>query len=359
MKKRLSQFFLVAVAVVLMGQSCALGGGGSVGAGPAGIFVSTDKGENWQQLSMLPTNQGVRNLTDVSVYRLVDDPQDAGALYWLSRTKGMFMSYDEGKTWLRPASPLTNGFIYGAAVHPENKCTVYATNGFLLFKTTDCSRSWQEVYRESRGDERINSVTIDPFFPDTVLVATTGGDIVRSTDRGQNWNTTHRTGLQLVDIHVDPNQDGVMYSVTRKNGLFRSKDGGANWESLEESMKDYSGALEYRRFYVHPRKPGTLYWISTYGILMSTNSGDTWEAMDLITPPGSAQIFGFAVNPQNSDEVYYTATINNRSTFYKSEDSGKTWKTKRLPSSQLPTVLRVHPEKESVLYLGYTIPPSQ
>ena len=45
--------------------------------------------------------------------------------------------------------------------------------------------------------------------------------------------------------------------------------------------------------------------------------------MNLITPPGSANIYGFAVNPQNENEVYYVGTIGNRSLFYKTVDGGK------------------------------------
>lgn len=357
MKRRFTSLAIVAAAVLLMGQGCSLTS--STGSGPAGMFVSQDKGETWQQLAAMPTTQGVRTLSDVNVYRLVNDPQDASALYWLTRGKGMFFSYNSGKTWQRPEGPMAQGFIYAAAVHPEQKCTLYVTNGTQVFRTNDCSRNWVEVYRESRDNERINGVAIDPFFPDTVFLVTQGGDVLQSTDRGVNWTTSHRLGDRLIDIAVDPNQDGTVYIVSRRNGLYRSTDGGASWNSIAKSMDDYSGALEYRRFYVHPQKPGVLYWVSTYGILVSNNSGDSWRALDLITPPGSAQIYGFAVNPQNDQELYYTATINSRSTFYKSEDGGATWKTKKLPSSQLPTVLRVHPAQEGVVYLGYTIPPSQ
>ena len=81
--------------------------------------------------------------------------------------------------------------------------------------------------------------------------------------------------------------------------------------------------------------------------------------MKLITAPGGANIYGFAVNPQNDNEIYYTATIGTRSTFYKTADGGQNWVTKKLPSGQVPTVLRVHPSNPNMLYLGLTIPPSK
>jgi len=85
--------------------------------------------------------------------------------------------------------------------------------------------------------------------------------------------------------------------------------------------------------------------------------GESWQAMKLITPPGGADIYAFAVNPKNENEIYYTATINGRSTFYKSIDGSENWVTKKLPSGQLPVAMLIHPEKDNIVYLGFTFPP--
>ena len=63
-------------------------------------------------------------------------------------------------------------------------------------------------------------------------------------------------------------------------------------------MTDFPGALDYRRFFIHPERSKTMYWVSTYGILVSYDGGNNWQAIELITPPGSALIYGFAVNPK-------------------------------------------------------------
>lgn len=80
--------------------------------------------------------------------------------------------------------------------------------------------------------------------------------------------------------------------------------------------------------------------------------------LNLITPPGSVLIYAFAINPNNDAEMYYTATQaeTNHSTFYKSIDSGQTWTTKKMPSGQIPAILRVHPDQNNLVYLGFTTP---
>lgn len=359
MKKKISLLGMLALSLLIMGQGC-VSLSPSAGAGSAaGVFVSTDNGETWQPLSALPEPDGVQSLADVSVYRFVNDPEDSRALYWLSRERGMFYSYNEGRLWRTVEGPLASGFVYALAVHPGDKCTLIATSGSEVYQSTDCSRSWQEIYRESRTDVRVASLAYSPFAPYVMYLAESNGDLLASRDSGNSWQVVKRFEAPLVQVEVDPFHENLIYVASRANGLYRSGDGGKTWAELKTTMSDFSGALEYRRFLVHPGKTDVLYWISTFGVLVSNDRGDNWKSIDLITPPGSAQIYGFAINAENDNEMYYTATINNRSTFYKSVDGGKHWTTNKLPSGYVPTALRVHPERSNVLYLGFTIPPKE
>ncbi|OGH69688.1 MAG: hypothetical protein A3C90_03555 [Candidatus Magasanikbacteria bacterium RIFCSPHIGHO2_02_FULL_51_14] len=362
MKRASIYLFTIAAALLLMGQGCLqipTGEEEIVTTGPAGMFVSTDKGENWQAISALPEADGVKSLAGVSVYRLDDDPQDPKAIYWGSRGSGLLFSYDDGRTWRRAAVPLNTGFIYSVAVHPKDKCTLFATTGLFVYKTDDCARSWQEVHREDRADARVDSIFIDSFGDHTVFLTKANGELLSSSDGGSSWTVVQRFGTAIGLLEADAVRQNTLYLATRKKGLYRSDDGGKTWVNLFEQLRVYPGATEYRRLFVHPTKEGVLYWISTYGILKSTDRGDSWRPYTLITSPGSADIFGFDINRNNDKEMYYTAMVGGRSTFYKTEDDGKTWSTKRLPSGQIPAVLRVHPVNANIIYVGFAIPPQQ
>ncbi|OGH76783.1 MAG: hypothetical protein A2469_02240 [Candidatus Magasanikbacteria bacterium RIFOXYC2_FULL_40_16] len=357
MKKTLLYVGLLSLVFLLTGAGCISFGGGNKQTeqlGPAGMFMSVDKGENWKQISLLPSSTGVKNISTVDVYKIFTDPQDPAALYWATPDNGFFYSYDEGASWQQPEGDLKKGPIYSIAVDPENKCGIFVSNGGKILHSDDCNRSWTELYIESRPNVRIASIAINPTVSNQILAALNNGDIIQSLDSGKSWHTLHRLKIELVEIVPDMLQKDIFYLVTKKDGLMRSKDAGDNWVSLKDTMKDYSKANEFRRFVAHPKVPGRLYWISTFGILFSSDSGDSWNSINLITPPGSTHIFGFYVSPKKVDEIYYTATISNRSTFYKSVDGGQNWITSKLPSNQLPSVLYMHPEKDDVLYLGFT-----
>ncbi|MDP2693068.1 MAG: hypothetical protein Q8O88_05515 [bacterium] len=358
MKRTLLYIGLLSLVFLITGAGCVSFGGTTESAspiGPAGMFLSVDKGESWKQISLLPTSNGVKNISTVDVYKIFTDPQDTAALYWATPDNGFFYSYNEGTSWQQPAGDLQKGAVYSIAVDPKNKCEIYVSNGNKILKTNDCNRSWSELYRDSRPDARIVSVAVNPYTPNQILAVLNNGDLIESTDNGKSWHTGARFAkTELVEIIPDKLQKDVFYIITKSMGMMRSTDAGANWKQLTEPMKDYPKALAFRRFVVHPEVLGKLYWISSYGILMSSDSGDSWEPIDLITPPGTTLIYGFYVSPKNVDEIYYTATVGDRSTFYKTVDGGKNWITSKLPSNQLPSILYIHPDKEEVLYLGFT-----
>lgn len=359
MSKSLLTISMLGVVLLFSGASCvSLGGGnGEKTSGPAGMFMSQDRGDTWQPIVSLPTSSGIKNIANVSVYRLVDDPSDPDTMYLTSPASGMFFTYDNGATWQRSADgSLSSGYVYGVAVHPKNKCVLYATNGRQVYRSDDCSRHWTELYRESRLDIVINSLAFNYFPPYQIYLSESNGDIMESFDSGNSWNVVKRFNTRIYTIVTSPLQEGLVYVTTASAGLYRSDNGGSDWLQLEKGLKKYSGAMDYRRFLLHAKNPDTIYWVSTYGILRSDDKGETWNAYGLLTPPGSASIYAFAVNPQNDNEIFYTATIGARSTLYKSMDGGKNWITKKLPSGQIPTVLRSHPKKSNVLFMGFFVP---
>lgn len=355
MKHIMTKCAVLCAAVILLGLGCSNKNPEFVGAG--GMFLTEDNGKTWVQKSIVPTVVGPQSLAGVSVYRIYDDPQDPNTMYWASRDAGLFYTYNNGNSWTQAPAPLNTGIVFSVAVHPKNKCLIMATNGSRVYKSVDCSRSWEEVHREERAPARITSLKFHAFEPYELFMTKENGDVLVSSDIGISWTIAARQARGIVHIESDPFVADRLYISTRSAGLFRSEDRGRTWQDISTGIRAFPGALEYRRFYLDAGQAGHLYWISTYGILRSIDSGDTWQSIDLITSPGSAQIYGFTVNPSNPLDIYYVATIGSRSIFYYSKDGGVNWTTEQLPSAQVPTVLRIHPVNTNQIFLGMTIPP--
>lgn len=359
---RFFRYFFILTLFLLVGQGCigiSTSGNEIKTTGPAGMFISTNKGEEWQPIVAYPTSEGVQNLSDVSVFKIIPDSHDSQILYWLSRDNGMLFTVDDGKTWQRVKGPLATGFVYDLAIHPIDPCTMYGTNGTFIYRSEDCARSWKEVYRESRLDAGIRSVEFHQFSPFQIVVGLNNGDVLVSSDFGGSWSISKRLGNSISDIMADPLQAGRLFIATKSDGLYRTDDGGLSWVSLTSSLEKFPKALEYRRMVLHTTEKDVLYWVSTYGVLITRDAGANWKPLSLITPPGSVQIYSFGINPQNDSDIYYTATVNERSTFYRSIDGGQSWITRRLPTGQIPTAFHAHKKNQSWVYLGFTIPPKK
>jgi hypothetical protein len=167
--------------------------------------------------------------------------------------------------------------------------------------------------------------------------------------------------MPLKDLQIDPLTPARIYVAAESGGLFRSDNAGLDWVNLNEGLNKFNDSKKFFRLALNPAMPDGIFWISKYGILKSDDAGVNWTDLRLLTPPGAVSIYGFAVNPNNQNEIYYTGSIlddkNNpvKSTFYKSSDAGLTWVTKKLPTGSIPVVIKVHPQKDNILFMGFAL----
>ncbi|MBI2037754.1 MAG: hypothetical protein HYT15_02380 [Candidatus Magasanikbacteria bacterium] len=357
MSKKIYVLSALVMAVVLTGAGCIQFTGSA--QGPMGAFTSNDGGETWQQKNTLVTAQGIKNLSGAKVYKMFTDPSDPKALYMGTRGQGLYYSYDNGDTW--EASPFMTGkYIYALAVDPADKCTIYASDGTHIYKTTDCQRSWKLVFSEERPTQRMAAIAVDYTDPRIIYAAQSGGDIFRSKDGGASWRLVHSFNFQLRHLAVDPFNPGRLYVAAYETGLYRSEDEAVTWTSASNGFENFNGSMSFYRFVFSPTQKDNLFWISKYGILRSADAGASWSDIKLLTPPGSVNIYGFAQNPKNLSEMYYTGTIlgdnnqNVRSTLYKTSDGGANWVTKKLPTNSIPVELLINKENGKTIFLGFT-----
>lgn len=343
---------------VLGGASCIKTGGS--GSNAMGMFRSDDKGESWKAISAIPTAKGIQSLSGVKVYRIFTDPSDPNALYIGTRGQGMYYTYDKGETW-QSVEQFKGKFIYGVAVDPKNKCTIYVTDGTNIYKSVDCTRTWTLVYPEPLPTEKIVALAIDYGNPQTLYAAIRGGNVIVSTDGGASWRAIKRLPFQIEYLASDPLVSRRIYVAGYDEGLVRSDDGGVTWKDLRQPLEKFTDNKKFNRLVLHPTKVNSVFWVSKYGILRSDDAGASWQDLKLITAPGSVSIYSFGINPLNENELYYTGTIlgesnaHLRSTFYKSVDGGRTWGTKKLPTNTIPVSLYVHPKNPEILFMAFTL----
>ena len=313
-----------------------------------GVFKSNDQGLTWAPIqtisSPLPQKESIEG---INVTTIVSDPQDNNAIYVGSETRGLFYSYDGGIGWNQFAT-FNTGHVRSIAVHPQNKCTIFASINNRILQSNDCSRTWQQVYFDPRTDAIIYTLAIDNFDPMIMYAGTGYGDVLKSEDGGMSWRTVHRVNTQIVQILIGPDTRTV-YVGTPFNGIYKTTDKGQTWTQIVDTI--YNAGLDPGNLtnMAFDYKNNVLIVSSLYGLIQTEDGGDTWTGIPLITAPNEVQVHSLAVNPENANEIFYGTDT----TFYKTIDRGQNWIPQQLPTASKAQRLLVDPTNMNTLYLGF------
>lgn len=345
-RKKIQIILILIFSFLLIGQGCLINKSKKLPS-DAGVYKSFDKGENWQAKNMILSSRGVGSIFGVNVLKLIFDPSDSQAIYLLSAESGFFYTYDGGDSWFQPKQ-LNSGRIEDLAIDPDNKCVIYVTFGNKIFKTTDCSRSFQEIYIDTRSQQTVTALAIDFYNHLIIFAGLSTGEIIKSEDGGVSWTTINRFNNKIKQIAIYLKDSRVIYAVTQNLGILKSTDKGKTWQNISENLKKYPGSLEIRQLIFNKNKTNSFLLVSKYGLIKTDDGGNTWSTINLITPPATTDIYSAAINPENEKEIYY-GTAN---TFYKTNDGGKNWITKNLPTTSIASYLLINPQSPNIIYLG-------
>ncbi len=354
-------YFRIILGLVLavLASGCAV----NIGTAPTatvidgGIWRSGDAGKTWSQDIAIPTTNGkIATIGNIDVRKIIFDPSDPNAIYLTTENNGIVYSYDGGSSW-QQFKRLSSGMIYAVAIDPKNKCVLYSLAGNKLYKSLDCGRTWDTPYNHQNPGVVLTDLVIDFSNTSVLYVVDGAGEIIKSTNGGVSWDTIfrERNGSLFSDIIMDPANSKIIYATTLSNGIYKTIDGGVTWSSLNEGLSHYSGSLTYRKLIIDRATPGALILVSQFGILRSSDGGSTWSPLGLLPAPGTITLYSAAVNPKNSQEIYYTTAT----TLVKTTDGGNTWSSRALPFSRIPNTMAINPANSNIIYIGTKLPPKK
>ncbi|MFA5029434.1 MAG: YCF48-related protein [Patescibacteria group bacterium] len=346
-------FFLAILTLVVVATSgCTISLGSSKSKGAdGGVWKSLDGGKKWVQSVSVPTITGKpASIANVDVRRMIFDPQDSNTIYLATEANGVIYTYDGGNNW-RQFKDFRSGQIRSIAVDTKYKCTLYLLTENKLYKSNDCGRFWKNIYFHQNQQVTLNDISVSFDDNNVLYLATSAGEVIKSADGGQTWATVFRPEkgtAVFVDLLIDPGDSNKIYAASTKKGIFKTSDGGSNWESLGEGLKSYTGSHDYKALISDPVTPESLILISKYGMLRSRDGGQSWEIINLLPSSKATTIYSVAVNPKNSNEIYYST----RTSLVKSIDGGQTWSSQKLPFSRVANQIIIDWENPQVVYLG-------
>lgn len=263
----------------------------------------------------------------------------------------------EALEW-RNLGPSRGGRVVAVAGVPSDPLVYYfGGTGGGVFKTTDAGGSWTPATDGQIGTGSVGALAVAPSDPNVVYAGmgeacvrgnvSHGDGVYRSTDAGRSW--THaglRETEQIGRVVVDPRDPdrvyvaalGHTFGPNRERGVFRSKDGGKNWQQVLAVDAD-TGAVDLS---MDPRNPRVLYagfwqvrrspWGFESGgpgssLWKSSDGGDTWRRLtgDGLPSKGAWGRVGVAVSPARPDRVFAVIEAEDGGVF-RSDDGGRSWR---------------------------------
>ena len=254
---------------------------------------------------------------------------------------------------------VASGRVMSIAVNPKNKVEYYvgvASGG--VWKTVNDGTTWTPVF-DKEGSYSIVWVTLDPNDASVVWVGagesnsqrsvSYGDGIYRSDDGGKNWqNLGLKKSEHIGRVVIDPRDSKVVYVAAEgplwgpggDRGLYKTTDGGKNWKAVL-SISENTGVADVA---IDPSNPDIVY-ASAYqrrrhvftlidggpesAIYKSTDAGVTWNKLKNGLPTVDMGRIGLAVSPVDPNVVYATIeAADGKGGIFRSDDRGATWDRK-------------------------------
>ncbi len=262
----------------------------------------------------------------------------------------------------RCIGPHRGGRVVAVAGCPADPMTFYfgACAGGV-WQTTDGGWTWLCMTDGQFTTAAVGAIAVAPSDPNVIYAGTGeacirndvshGDGVYRSTDRGKTWtNMGLRDSRHIGRIVVHPEDANLVYvaalghawGTNKQRGVFRSKDGGRNWQHIlfkSERAGSHDIAID-------PLNPNVLYapiWQAQRyphalvsggdecGLWRSLDSGDTWTdiARSPGLPGGMLGKIGVAVSPmpvggRGCGRVWALIEAEDGALF-RSDDGGSIW----------------------------------
>jgi photosystem II stability/assembly factor-like uncharacterized protein len=305
---------------------------------------------------MIGPHRGGRTVAAVGI------PDQPNVFYIGVNNGGVWKTTDYGRVWTPIFDDQPTGSIGAIAIAPSNPKVVYVGSGEGLqrpdlstgdgmYRSNDGGETWTHL--GLRDGQQIPAIDVDPRNPDRLFVAVLGHPygpneergIYRSTDGGRSFQRVFYTDENTggIDVAIDPSNPQTVYAVmwaarqapwevgsswtlSDKNGLYKSTDGGTTWKKITRGLPGAEDELGRIGISISASKPNTLFAVvgarKGAGVYQSTDYGESWTLVN-----DDTRLWGrdgdfneVRVDPTDPNVLYVANIVT-----WKSTDGGKSF----------------------------------
>ena len=367
-----SDFRFQTVEIVASNPDLWYAGGNPIDGSMAGYFWrSENAGESWERHAIdLPGwDSGVS--IDIVVH-----PENPDTVFINNYGGGNVVSYDGGRTWANASQGYTGTLVYSFAATPSGE-QVFGGGDLGTFSFG--GSEW--VSAGLPGDHNFAAKAMlalgDAGSGAIHLMATGNGtDFYRSDDGGQTWQLSEimpfssweqrtRPGMVPAALEVERNDRQIVYVGYRHidclvtsieepcrdtgPGLYRSSDGGENWQRVDDLPADTLGVNDIA---IGGDDSQTVFVATGSGLYrQGGNTMTRVNSLEAALGVDTAHVMSVAFDAHDTSTVYASVLEQG---FARSVDGGNSWERAQtgLEPNLSVTQIVCDPSRDGVVYVG-------
>lgn len=292
----------------------------NVATGGGFFFTSSDAGQSWKQAGNLDVGR-------VRPFVVRQDKTNQNLIY-LGTNIGLFRSFDRGETWTQVTaqkSPAKKGKVAAK--------TVTAKKTPATAKTTSPKGAAAPALVPAITD-KVKTLELLPGASGGLLAGTDKG-LYRSFDLAKGWEKVpFATGMNdnVFAIHINPTRPETIWVGTANSGVIVSHDSGKTWAKAGGALDD----VPVSSISSDPVRPDYIYVGTVQTFYLSRDGGQTWSRRGGNLPLGN--FTSILINPNNSDEILISSSLDKDGGIFISTDAGNKWK--RVDSKEMKLASR-------------------
>ena len=239
------------------------------GAEDASLFLTSDGGQSWHELSALRNHesgsQWQPGAGGMCLHTILLDPSNPARIYIAISAAGTFRTDDGGKSW----KPVNRGLVSQGIARPDSevghcvhRIAMHASRPGVLFmqkhwdvmRSDDAGESWREVSGDLPTDFGF-PIDVHAHEPETIYVVPIKSDsehypldgklrVYRSRSGGNEWEELGK-GLPRRDCYVNVLRDAMavdsldscgIYFGTTGGQVYVSRDAGDSWSAIVHDL---------------------------------------------------------------------------------------------------------------------------